>query len=455
MATSTVLLAVLLALVLGALAGFLWGRAGSGSADALKEKNAQLTADLAASLQAEKHLNARVQSLETKAEADADVLLALAPLKTQLATMERSVRTMESERAHQYGGLAQAIAESNRTQAQLRDLTGTLSTALRSTSARGTWGEAQLKRVVEAAGMAPHVTYSEQTSAGFEDAHGAVRGVRPDMVINLPGGKTIILDAKAPLGAYLDAQESEGPAQKADLDRHAKAVRAHVDALASKQYWAAFDATPELVLCFIPAESALAAALAHDGQLLDYAATKNIALVAPVSLLAALKAIAFSWRQESLTDNARELFVLSQQLYERLGTAGSHLGAMGRSLTRAVDSYNGLVGSLETRVFVTARKIAELNKAPVQESLFPSPNESAVKPLTSPEFLGTASETGTTADSGSRSDHPASETTADNTGHDPSTPGLDTPDPESYDSWLDDFLTVQEPEPNEDADWSR
>lgn len=445
---TTLTLAVALSLTLGTAIGFFWGRAGTGSTNALRDKNARLTAELAAATQAEKLLTDRVKSLEARAEADADVLLALAPIKTQLATMEKSVRTMESERAKQYGGLAQAISDSNKTQSQLRDLTGTLSSALRSTSARGTWGEAQLKRVVEAAGMEPHVSYSEQMTSSLEDAQGQLRGIRPDMVINLPGGKTVILDAKAPLGAYLDAQESEGPAQKADLDRHAKAVRAHIDALASKQYWAAFDATPELVLCFIPAESALAAALAHDRHLLDYAASKNIALVAPVSLLAALKAIAFSWRQESLTDNARELFALSQQLYERLGTTGTHLTALGRSLTRAVDSYNGLLGSLETRVFVTARKIAELNKAPVQESLFPTPNESTVKPLTSPEFLGAAPQ----PQAGSHPSPSHQQPDRD----DSHTSALQTPSrpaPEPYDSWLDDFLAA--PEEDEDRDWSR
>lgn len=445
MTLPTALLALALTLLIGVLLGFFWARAGAGSPAALREENARLSVDLAAAAQAEKHLTQRVDYLENRAETDADVLLALAPLKSQLATVERSVRTMETQRATQYGGLAQALEESNRAQAQLREMTGTLSSALRSTSARGTWGEAQLKRVVEAAGMAPHVTYSEQVTAVLEDATGVARGVRPDMVISLPGGKTVVLDAKAPLGAYLDAQETEGAQQKADLDRHVKAVRAHVDALASKQYWAAFDASPELVLCFIPAESALAAALSQDGQLLDYAAAKNVALVAPVSLLAALKAIAFSWRQESLTDNARELFVLSQQLYERLGTAGNHLATVGRSLTRAVDSYNGLVGSLETRVFVTARKIADLNKAPVQETLFPSPNESAVKPLTSPEFL---------ASSPAPADRPGE---TPRQGFAPEQVPGQMPDqvPEPYDSWVQGAEPASAVETDEDADWSR
>lgn len=388
MATSTALLAVLLALVLGAVAGYLWGRASSGSVDSLKEKNARLTADLAAAQRAEALLTDRVQELTVKAEEDEDVLLALAPLKTQLATMEKSVRTMETQRAQQYGGLAEALAETNRTGAQLREATGALAGALRSSSARGTWGEAQLRRIVEAAGMARHIDYLEQATATSTDAKGQDRLIRPDMVINLPGEKTIICDAKAPLAAYLRAQEAEdSDDQKTYLAQHARALRAHVDALTSKNYWAGFHSSPELVLCFVPSESALSAALTADPALLDYAATKNVALVSPVSLLAALKAISFSWRQDALTDNARELFTLATQLYDRLGTAGTHLQGMGRALSRSVDSYNALVGSLETRVFVTARKMTALSGHTTPPEAFSPPAvDSTVKPLTAPEF---------------------------------------------------------------------
>ncbi|ORC24482.1 hypothetical protein A7979_09380 [Rothia nasimurium] len=388
MATPTVLLSVLLALLLGGLAGFLWGRAGSGSTDALKEKNAQLTADLAAAQRAETLLTDRIAELTARAEEDDDVLLALAPLKTQLATMEKSVRTMETQRAQQYGGLAEALAESNRTGAQLRETTSALAGALRSSSARGTWGEAQLRRVVEAAGMTRHVDFTEQATATATDARGADRTVRPDMVVHLPGGKAIVCDAKAPLASYLAAQETEDAGEQAGLlAQHARALRSHVDALTAKNYWAGFESSPELVLCFVPAESALSAALTADSGLLDYASAKNVALVSPVSLLAALKAVSFSWRQDALTDNARELFTLANQLYERLGTSGNHLAGMGRTLTRTVDSYNALVGSLETRVFVTARKMTALSgQGAAPDSLSPTPLDTTVKPLTAPEF---------------------------------------------------------------------
>lgn len=404
----TFVLAVILALVLGLALGWYIARSGNGSAESVRQENSQLRADLAAASEARELLSARVESLEERARADADVLQALAPVKVQLSAMEKSVRAMENQRAEQFGSVSQALKSSAKTQEQLRDMTSTLSTALRSTSARGTWGEAQLRRVVEAAGMTPHVAFSEQVSGVATSAKDQDRSVRPDMVIFLPGDKTIIVDAKAPLSAYLRAQDAEDEkGRKAELLQHAKAVKAHVDALTHKKYWAGFDASPELVLCFIPAESALSAALTADPSLLDYAASKNVALVSPVSLLSSLKAISFSWRQDALTDNARELFALSQQLYERLGTTGSHLASMGRMLSRTVDSYNGLVGSLETRVFVTARKIADLDSASFTDDLFPEPISSTAKPLTAAEFL---EETGETV---ADSDHETSPDTAE------------------------------------------
>lgn len=388
MTFTTVVLAVILALIIGVALGWFLARSRGGSAEGLQRENAQLRADLAGATEARTLLSERVRDLEERSREDADVLQALGPVKTQLATMEKSVRSMEQQRAEQYGSVSEALQHSARTQEQLRAMTATLSTALRSSSARGTWGEAQLKRVVEAAGMTEHVSFSEQVSAQAANSSDRDAAVRPDMVIALPGGKTIVCDAKAPLVSYLNAQDAVKDTERADhLKRHAKAVRAHVDALASKRYWSGFDASPELVLCFIPVESALSAALTADATLLDYAASKNVALVSPVSLLSALKAISFSWRQDALTDNARELFALSKQLYERLGTAGMHLSSMGRMLGRTVQSYNSLVGSLESRVFVTARKIAALDSAGIVDDLTPSVLEETAKPITAAEFL--------------------------------------------------------------------
>ncbi len=386
----TLILAILLALCLGFAAGWFLARSKqTPSQDILQEKS-QLQADYAAAHQAKELLTQRVEDLEQRAQYDADILQALAPLRNQLNTMEQSVRSMEQQRSQQYGSVSEALKNSARGQEKLQEITITLTNALRSSSARGTWGEAQLHRVVEAAGMTNHVDYSQQVSTQSIGSD-KNKNIRPDMVIHLPGDKSIVLDAKAPLAAYLQAQESKEPGQRErELTKHAKAVRSHIGILSGKEYWSGFKAAPELTLCFIPVESALSAALKADPGLLDYAASKNIALVSPVSLLAALKAISFSWRQDALTDNARELFSLSKQLYQRLSTAGSHLQHMGNTLNKTVESYNTLVGSLETRVLVTARKIADLDSAQLQDSLEAKPLEATTRPLTAPEFTQAA-----------------------------------------------------------------
>ncbi|MFW0107788.1 DNA recombination protein RmuC [Rothia sp. P7181] len=390
MTDATFPLALTLVFILGLFLGWYLGYLKSGSISSLREHNARLNAQLTASEKTQQYLTQQVQALQERSREDADVLQALAPVKVQLATMERSVRAMESQRSEQYGAVSEALKASAQVQENLRTVTQGLSSALRSSSARGVWGETQLRRVVEAAGMTRHVSFQEQVSATITPSHEQERVIRPDMLIHLPGEKIIILDAKTPLNAYLKAQEAgddENLAQQA-LAQHVKEVRAHIDTLARKKYWTGFSSSPELVLCFIPLESALSAALQADSSLLDDAYAKNIALVSPVSLLSCLKAISFSWRQETLTDNAKELLSLSQELYERLGTASAHLQGMGRSLNKAVESYNSLVGSLETRVFVTARKIADLDSSSISSSLRNDPLDSFAKPLGAPEFVG-------------------------------------------------------------------
>jgi DNA recombination protein RmuC len=248
----------------------------------------------------------------------------------------------------------------------------------------------QLRRVVEAAGMVRHVDFTEQDSRVTD------RGVqRPDMIIKLPGGQSIVVDAKAPMNSYLDSQavpadgSSENEQLRArSLKAHAKALRSHVDALATKQYWTGNDGSPELVMCFVPVESALAAALETDATLLEHASRNNVALVSPVSLMASLKAVAFSWRQATLTDNARELYRLSRELYDRMGSVGKHLADMGGSLRRSVDGYNKLVGSLETRVLPSARKIAALDPTDNDSTgLETKPVETMPRAVTATEFV--------------------------------------------------------------------
>ncbi|HEY9358735.1 MAG TPA: DNA recombination protein RmuC, partial [Arthrobacter sp.] len=231
-------------------------------------------------------------------------------------------------------------------------------------SARGQWGEVQLRRVVEASGMLKHVDFLEQVHSS-----GADSTVRPDLVVQLPGEKQLVVDAKVPLSSYLAAQELGSGSgtehnshhaensQQALLAAHAKALRAHVDALSNKKYWDIPGNTPELVICFLPAESILAAALMADATLLDHALSRNVVLASPSTLLAVLKSVAFTWRQDVLTDSARELFELAHQLYERMGTLGDNVGKLGSSLKSSVDRYNSMIGTLEARILPTARKL--------------------------------------------------------------------------------------------------
>ncbi|WP_295108054.1 DNA recombination protein RmuC [uncultured Kocuria sp.] len=335
-------------------------------------------------------LEQRVESLEARAVQDQDVMRALAPLNEQLSSVGRHVNQLERDRAAQFGAVAQALEAARTTDQQLLQATGSLESSLRSTTARGAWGEMQLRRVVEAAGMTRHVDFTEQTvrttDAGVQ---------RPDMVINLPGAQSVVVDAKAPMNSYLDAQavpadgSPENETRRAQLlAAHAKALRSHVSTLGSKKYWSAEESSPELVMCFVPVESALAAALDAEASLLDYAAQQNVALVSPVSLLASLKAVAFSWRQATLTDNARELYRLSRELYDRMGSVGKHLSDMGGSLRRSVEGYNKLVGSMESRVLPSARKIAELDPTVTGAgTLDTTPVDAVPRPLTATEFV--------------------------------------------------------------------
>jgi DNA recombination protein RmuC len=363
---------VVLALLLGAAAGaaaaagFLRRRIAGlqenleGAAARLSETGAMLAAATAEN----QLLREQSRQLQARSGEDASVLKALAPVAEKLSQVQSQVGLLERDRVEQFGQLAQQLQEARLADAQLLSTTQALAAALRSNSARGQWGEVQLRRVVEAAGMLPRVDFLEQVTLAGGDAS----GLRPDLVVSLPGNKQLVVDAKVPLAAFLEAQEAaasaDGAGQRsAMLRRHAKSLRAHVDALSGKKYWNGAANTPELVVCFIPAESILSAALQADPELLDYAFSRNVALASPVSLLAILKGVAFSWRQEVLTENARELFDLSRELYERLGTMGGHITKLGSSLKSSVEKYNSFLGALESRVLPAARRINAFDAA--------------------------------------------------------------------------------------------
>ncbi|WP_422933798.1 DNA recombination protein RmuC [Sinomonas sp. P47F7] len=391
--TLVTVLVALLALLIGAVAGYALARrraANDGAAHpALQARLAQTEAQLAAAT-AERELLARQNlALTSLDEQENTVLQALAPVAEKLNAVQRQVTMLERDRVEQYGQLAQQLQTAQESDAALLRSAHALTAALANNSSRGTWGEVQLRRVVEAAGMLNRVDFSEQVSAVGEGG-----GVRPDLVVHLPGGKQLVVDAKVPLGAYLRAQElaqdlstHAAEARARHLADHARALRAHIDALGSKRYWESMGASPELVVCFLPAESFLAAALTEDAGLLDYAFTRNVALASPATLIALLKGVAFGWRQELLTDNARELFELSQQLYGRLGTMGGHVSKLGSSLKASVERYNAFVGALESRVLPTARRISALDPGAPETLPETPPVSSTPRVLSASELL--------------------------------------------------------------------
>ncbi|MGP9836902.1 DNA recombination protein RmuC [Arthrobacter sp. 179] len=358
-------LTLLLGLVLGAFG--LWMLGLRDRFSVLNHENRRATQELATAESALATAHSHIDSLQSRQDAerqrDGDerkVLQVLAPVAEKLQQVQQQVTVLERDRVEQYGQLSQQLNMAAEQDAAILRTTSSLAGALRNTSARGTWGEVQLRRVVEAAGMLSRVDFNEQVTTSD--------GKRPDMVITLPGGKSVVVDSKVPLNSYLLAQEIDllaEPSREAErrtlLEAHAKALRAHVDDLGSKAYWESLAASPELVVCFLPAESFLAAAVTSDPELLDHAFSKNVALAAPATLLSILKGLSFAWRQELLTENARALFDESKDLYNRLGTLGSHVTKLGSSLKSSVERYNSFVGTLESRVLPSVRRIQNLD----------------------------------------------------------------------------------------------
>lgn len=356
-------LLVLLGLLLGVALG------ASGAAAVLRARAAAERAGVTAERDL---LRARAAELAQALGDRDEQAQALAPLSSTLARVERQVAVLERDRVAQYAGLREQLSGLATTGEALRSQTAALAGALRSPNARGSWGEVQLRRVVEHAGMLPRVDFAEQVTATTRSG----AAVRPDMVVNLPGGKHVVVDAKAPLSAFLEQ----------DLDGHARAVRRHVDALAAKEYWSAFPDAPEIVVCFVPGEAFLAAACEADPALLEAAMAKRVVLATPTTLLALLRTVALTWQQDALAGSARELFDVGRELYGRLGTLGGHAGKLGRDLRRTVEGYNALVSSLESRVLVTARRMRELG---VVDDDLPvvAPVEAAPRPLTAVELI--------------------------------------------------------------------
>jgi DNA recombination protein RmuC len=330
-------------------------------------------------------LRERVVDLEAALSEDSETAQMIAPLRSSLDRVERQVHDLERERVAQFSEVAAEMARVARTTTELGAQTASLVGSLNASSVRGTWGEVQLRRVLEHAGMLARCDFEEQVTATGVDE----RRVRPDVVVRLPGDKCLVVDAKAPMTAFLAAQaEGISAAERSGrLTAHAKALRGHVDTLAAKAYWSAFATTPEMVVCFVPGEAILTAALARDPGLHEYAMRRRVVLASPATLLALLRTVAYTWQQDALAANARELLTVGRDLYDRLGSLGSHAQTMGAALRRSVEAYNGFVGSLEHRVLPTARRMHDLGV--VERDLdHLGPLDATPRPMTAYELVG-------------------------------------------------------------------
>ena len=375
-------ISLLLGLGIGAMLGIAIGYF---VAKSKKQLAPDMSAQLAAALATETELRVQLTNLQAqleqeklKAQEENKILVQLAPVKQQLEQMQTVVAQLEKERSTQFASISEQLRNAVETDENLRKQTQTLAQALSSNSLRGVWGEAQLRKLVELAGLIKHADFSEQATISTEGGSG-----RADMVINLPGGKSLAIDSKVPFNSYQEASAISELATGEELDRrrrlleeHVKAMRKHIDDLGSKAYWTGLEASPDFVVCFVPSESLLSAALEQDPAILEYAFKKNVALASPVSLFSVLKTINYIWRQNADESQIRSMIKLGKELYDRVGKVAQVADKLGRSINTTVKDYNSFVSSLETRMLVTARKLNDLDE-----------NELGLEELTTPKVI--------------------------------------------------------------------
>jgi len=349
------------------------------SAEALRQNN-QSFLDLAKTALGEYQKSAS-GDLEARQKAIGNLV---APVEEQLKRVDEKLRTIEKEREGAYRALRQQVETMASTQEGLKAETANLVHALRAPSVRGRWGEVHLRRVVELAGLTEHCDFEEQVSVQAEEGR-----QRPDLVVHLPGGKQLIVDAKVPLKAYLEAQEeADEGAREAKLAEYARQVREHVVRLGAKKYWDQFQDAPDFVVMYVPGEAFFSAALRADPELHEFGFSRNVLLTSPANLIGILKSVYYGWQQEKVREGAQKIRDLGMELYDRLRVMGEHLDDVGKNLGRAVDAFNNAAGSFEHRVLVSARRFRDLGAAGSKDLPELEPVERSVRELPPPDDDG-------------------------------------------------------------------